>query len=61
MKTAKMIIGLVTFVWIAILIYITFISENTYINALLFFGGALVTMLGASYGFDKIENEQNKK
>ena len=57
----KMIIGLFACIWVAILVYITFYSTNTYINTMAFFGGAMFTICGFAYGCEEMEKKQNKK
>lgn len=55
----KVIIGFFALVWACILIYITFVSHNPYINTALFFFGMMFTVCGFAYGCE--EMEKNKK
>ena len=57
----KLIIGLFACVWVAILVYITFYSTNEYINTMVFFGGAMLTVCGFAYGCEEMEKKQIKK
>ena len=55
MKKGKMIIGIFAIVWACILVYVTFISNNTFISGTLLFFGAMLTVCGFAYGCDEIE------
>ena len=52
------IIGFFTIVWACILTYITFFSNNTYMNAIIFFFGMMITICGFAYGYEKIEKQE---
>ena len=54
----KFIIGFFTLVWACILTYITFFSNNPYINIIIFLFGFMITICGFAYGFEKIEKQQ---
>ena len=54
----KFIIGFFTLVWVCILTYITFFSNNPYKNAIIFFFGFMITICGFAYGCEKIEKQQ---
>jgi hypothetical protein len=46
----KVIIGISILVWIFILSFITFFSNNQYLNFMIFYVGIMITLLGISYG-----------
>lgn len=54
----KFIIGFFTLVWACILTYITFFSNNSYINIIIFFFGFMITICGFAYGCEEIEKKQ---
>ena len=54
----KFIIGFFTLVWACILTYITFFSNNQYINIIVFFFGFMITICGFAYGCEEIEKKQ---
>lgn len=56
----KFIIGFFTLVWVCILTYITFFSNNPNINIIIFFFGFMITICGFAYGFEKIEKQQKQ-
>lgn len=56
----KFIIGFFTLVWACILIYITFFSNNPYLNYIIFFFGAMITICGFAYGCEEIEKQKRK-
>ena len=51
----KSIIGISFFVWVIALVIIL-VSNNPYLNVVVFGLGAMLTVLGLSYGFEKLEN-----
>ena len=53
----KVIIGISILVWIAVLTYTFFFSENEYANAVIIFLGFMVTMCGFTFGFDELEKK----
>ena len=53
----KFIIGFFTLVWACILTYITFFSNNTHVNAFIFFFGMMITVCGFAYGHEKMEKQ----
>lgn len=59
MKT-NAILKAFSILWICILAYITFFSNNTYLNMAIFFLGIMVTFCGVAYAFDKLEKEEKK-
>ena len=54
----KFIIGFFILVWACILTYITFFSNNSYINIIVFFIGFMITICGFAYGCEEIEKKQ---
>ena len=53
----KVIIGISILVWIAVLTYTFFFSENEYVNAIILFLGLVVTMCGLTFGCEELENK----
>ena len=58
MKKGKTIIGITFIFWACILTYITFFSQNPYVNTILFFVGMMVTICGFSCGCEEIEKQK---
>lgn len=54
----KFIIGLSTLVFICVLTYITFLSNNPYMNTIIFFFGMMISICGFAYGCEEIEKQQ---
>ena len=61
MKKGKMIIGFFAIVWACILVYVTFILNNSFISGALLFFGAMLTVCGFAYGCEMIEKVKNNK
>ena len=59
MKKGKTIIAISVIVWVCILTT-TLFTNNPYINATLFFFGAMLTVCGFAYGCEEIENARKK-
>lgn len=55
MKKGKTILGIAFVFWACILTYITFFSNNPYLNTIIFFFGMMITVCGLAYGCDEIE------
>lgn len=55
------VIGLFTYIWVAILVYVTFCSTNPYINTAILFFGAMFTLCGFAYGCEEMGKKQIKK
>jgi hypothetical protein len=60
MKKGKTIIAISTIIWVIILT-VTLFTDNPYINAALFFFGAMLIVCGLSYGCEEIEKAKKKK
>ena len=54
----KLIIAVFVIIWVCILTYITFFSNNSYINIIILLFGFMITICGFAYGFEKIEKQQ---
>jgi hypothetical protein len=61
MRKGKMIIGLSGLFWFIVLVFITFISHNPYVNTLGFFFGAMITVCGLGCGCEAIEKAKASK
>ena len=63
MLKGKIILCVAFFVWVASLVFITFFSNNPYLNRILLFFTLMVTVTILTYGCEVIEkvNENHKK
>lgn len=55
MLKGKIILGVAFLFWVSILVFMTFFSHNPYLNEILFFFGAMVTITILAYGCESIE------
>ena len=53
----KVIIGISILVWIAVLTYTFFFSENEYANAIIVALGFMITMCGLTFGCEELEKK----
>jgi hypothetical protein len=53
----KVIIGISILVWIAVLIYTNFFSENEYKNVIIIILGFIVTMCSLNFGFEELKKK----
>lgn len=60
MKKGKIAIALGVIFWVCILFYMTFISNNPYLNEVLFFFGAMITICFFAYGCEEMEKKQKE-
>lgn len=60
MKKGKISIVLGFIFFVGILFYMTFISNNPYLNELLLFFGGMITICFFAYGCEKMENKQKE-
>jgi hypothetical protein len=60
MKKGKIAIALGIIFWVCVLTYMTFISNNTYLNGVLFFFGGMITLCFFAYGCEEIEKKQGR-
>ena len=61
MKNGIMIIGIFAIVWACILTYITFFSNNPYLNTFALFFGMMITVCGFACGCEEIEKSKDNK
>lgn len=55
----KAILGIFSFMWICMLVYMAFFSNSTHLNFVLFFFGLLFTICGFAYGCEELEKNTN--
>ncbi len=55
MNKGKFIIGVAAIVWLIVLVFIAFFSTNPYLNEILFFFGAMLTVAILAYGCEELE------
>ena len=54
----KSIIAVFVIIWVCILTYITFFSNNPYINTAIFLFGMMFTVYGFACGCEELEKKQ---
>lgn len=55
MLKGKIFLGIAFLFWVAILTFMSFFSNNPYLNEILFFFGAMITIVILAYGCESIE------